>query len=347
MIEFELTQRQAEILRRVVEEFVATGQPVGSRGLVERAELHVSASTVRNELAELETLGLLTHPHTSAGRVPTDSGYRFYAAELLRVAEPRRSASGFPLDLTAVRSELESAMQQTTEMLAQATRLLALVSAPPLETTTVRHVEVLVLQAHVVMVVLITSTGGVAKGTFAFDDPIDLGLAAWAREYLNERIAGLGLGTVLLRRRLEDPALHAGERAFLARIRPVFSNLVGSADQRVYVGGAAGLIGDARGSEREACQQLLEVLERRAALLELLGETLEPRRAFVRVGGELEHAELHDVALVGATYGLATRPLGSVTLLGPVRMDYRKAIGSVRSAAAELSRFVEEVYEES
>src|SRR5919202_686995 len=135
----ELTPRQRAILRRVVEEYVATGQPVGSKTLVERAGLKVSSSTVRNELAELEALGLLTHPHTSAGRVPTEAGYRFYARELLDRLEPRPTR--FPLDLSE-RTGADSALEATKESLAQVTRLLALVSAPPLETSTVRHVEV-------------------------------------------------------------------------------------------------------------------------------------------------------------------------------------------------------------
>src|SRR6266542_6203416 len=113
----ELTQRQQEILRRVVQEFVATGQPVGSKSLVERSGLRVSPSTVRSELAELEAKGLLTHPHTSAGRVPTERGYRFYAAGLLERLEPRPGA--FPLDLTTVRREVDSALQSTTDMLSR------------------------------------------------------------------------------------------------------------------------------------------------------------------------------------------------------------------------------------
>ncbi len=342
----QLTPRQREILRRVVEEYVATGQPVGSKGLVERAELDVSPSTVRNELAELEGFGLLTHPHTSAGRVPTDRGYRLYAADLLERLEPRPSG-GPSLAAPAVRTELEAVMQEATETLADATRLLALVSAPPLATTTVRHVEVLLLQPQVALVVLITSTGGVSKRTVAFDAPVDTGLAAWAREYLNETVAGLQLGSGLLRRRLDDPSLSPRERAFLAELAPVFTASTAADDQRVFVGGAAGLLGDVRADEREACRHLLEMLERRAALLELLGESLDPRRPVVRLGDELDASGLHDVAIVGSGYGLATRTLGSVSLLGPVRMDYDKAIRAVRAAAVELSRYVESVYEES
>ena len=126
---------------------------------------------MRNELAELESLGLLTHPHTSAGRIPTDAGYRLYAEGVLERQEPRPAR--FPLDLTSMRSEVEPALQSTTEMLSQVTRLLALVSAPGLETASVRHVEVLLLQPSVVMVVTITSTGGVAKKLITFERAVD------------------------------------------------------------------------------------------------------------------------------------------------------------------------------
>ncbi|MEK6275017.1 MAG: heat-inducible transcriptional repressor HrcA [Actinomycetota bacterium] len=341
----ELTERQREILRRVVEEYVEKGQPVGSRSLVERAGMTVSPSTVRGDLAELERLGLLTHPHTSAGRVPTETGYRFYADALLQRLEPRPSP--FPLDFAAARSELEAALQETTETLSQATRLLALVSAPALQTATVRHVEVLVLQPQVLMVVVITSTGGVSKRVFALSEPLDTGLALWAGEYLNERLAGLELGSAKLRSRFEDPSLARSELEILELLRPAFTELADGLEQRLFVGGAASLLGEVRADELEACQRLLETLEKRAAILEMLGETIGSRRPYVRVGGELDNPALRDVSLVGASYGLANRTLGAVSLLGPLRMDYEKAIRSVRAAAHELSRFVESVYEDN
>jgi heat-inducible transcriptional repressor len=343
-MEVELTPRQLDILRRVVESYVATGRPVGSKSLVAGSRLGVSASTVRNELAELEGLGLLTHPHTSAGRVPTEAGYRVYVDGLLDRLEPRPAA--LPLDFAAGRSEVEVALRETTEMLSRFTRLLALASAPPLETTTVRHVEVLLLQPQVVVVVVITSTGEVTKRTLTFGEPVDPGLAKWADDYLNERVAGLQLGSHVLRQRFSDPGLSPRERAFLELIAPTFTELVRS-EERLFVGGAAGLLARVRPDELEACRRVLEALEQRATLLGMLGEALDPRRPFVRVGLELENAALRNVSLVGASYGLTGRTLGAVSLLGPVRMDYDKAIRSVRAAAHELSRFVAGVYEEN
>jgi heat-inducible transcriptional repressor len=338
----ELSERKRDLLRRVVEEYVATGEPVGSKTLVERSGLSLSPSTVRNELAELESLGLLTHPHTSAGRIPTEAGYRFYAEAVLERQEPRPAP--FPLDLTAMRSEVEDALQSTTEMLSQVTRLLALVSAPRLETASVRHVEVLLLQPSVVMVVTITSNGGVAKKLITFDRPVDAGLAAWANEYLNERLTGVGIGSHVLRTRIDDTGLTGHEREFVDALRPALADLASPTARSLYVGGAASLLDDARADELEACRRLLSVLEKRAAVLELMTESFEVRRPYVRIG--LDHPGLHEVALVGATYGLPTRRLGSIGLLGPVRMDYDKAVRTVRAAAFELSRLVEAAYEE-
>jgi heat-inducible transcriptional repressor len=338
----ELSARKQAILRRVVEEFVATGQPVGSKWIVERSELDVSSSTVRGELAELEGLGLLTHPHTSAGRIPTENGYRLYADSLVDALDGRPGP--FSVDLSAMRNELEEALRRTTEALSEATHLLAVVSAPSIESAAVRHVEVLQLHPRTVMVVVITASGGVSKRAFEFDTPIDPGLVEWAREYLNETAAGLRLGGSALRRQFEDPSLTLRERAFLETIRPAFADLLGQ-DTQLYVGGAASLLGDVRGDELEACQRLLEVLERRHAVLSLLSDALDPRRTVVRVGPEVGGEELRDVSYVGSTYGLSTRSLGAVALVGPLRMDYEKAIQSVRAAAFELSRLVEDVYE--
>ena len=341
----QLTPRKREILRLVIEEYVASGQPVGSRALVERSGLGFSASTVRGELAELETLGLLTHPHTSAGRTPTESGYRLYAEELVDTLEGRPEALG--VDLRSMRNEIEQALRTTTEMLSDATRLLALVSAPSLETASIRHVEVLKLQPTSVMVVVITSTGGVTKQVFHLDEPVDPGLVAWAGEYLEEAIVGERLGSRAVRRRLEAPELAPRERMFLSLIGQTLLEVGAEAGPEVFVGGTAGLVGGARAEEVEATMRLVELLERRAAVLELLSEALEPQRPIVHVGPAFAGADLSSVSLVGATYGIRSTPLGAVGLVGPLRMDYEKAIRTVRAAAFELSRFVEDVYEDS
>ena len=345
MAEGELTPRQARILSLVVAEYIATGHPVGSRTLVESGAIAASPSTVRYELAELEARGLLGHPHTSAGRVPTDAGYRHYVEHLL--AQPQPLAPLAPFDLSAARSEIDAALRTTTEMLSQVTSLLALVSAPPLETTVIRHVEVLLLQPQVVMVVAITSTGGVTKRIFPFESPVDPGLADWAGVYLNEQLTGMRLGARMLHQKLVDPGLSPRERAFLDVLRPAFTELVDvDEEHRLYIGGASRLVSGMRLADVAEIDALMRLLEERAALLQLLRGALDSKRLYLRIGAELEMPQVRGLSLVAANYGLPARNLGTVSLIGPTRMDYATAIRAVRAAARVLSEFVEEVYEE-
>jgi heat-inducible transcriptional repressor len=237
---------------------------------------------------------------------------------------------------------VEEALQATTEMLSQVTQLLALVSAPPLRAATVRHVDVLQLHPTVVMVVVITSSGGVAKHRYTFAEPVDPGLVTWAGDYLRERLGGVRLRSHMLARAFEEPALSPRERAFVATVRSAFDDV--EDDRELYVGGAAGLLDDLRTEEIGAYRSLIDALEKRAALLDVLATSLRRDRPFAHVGEDQHSSGLHDLALVGATYGFANQTLGAVSLLGPLRMDYEKALRSVRAAAYELSRFVEEVY---
>jgi heat-inducible transcriptional repressor len=338
----DLTPRQQQILLHVVAEYIATGHPVGSKSLVEQGVVEASSSTVRYELAELEGRGLLDHPHTSAGRIPTDAGYRLYAEGLLE-----RHVPALPLgvDLLAMQREIDSALRTTTEMLSQVTHLLAVVTAPPLEAAEIRHVEVLRLQPQVVMVVVITSTGGVTKRIVPFRSPIDAKLVEWAGEYLNEQLTDVRLSSRVLRQRLFDPGLGASERGFLEAIEPAFAELIDVSDQAVYVGGTSALMAQIRWSDIAEINQLMRTLEERASLLELLHEALDSDRLYLRIGAETGVPELRRLAVVAANYGLVTRNLGTVSLIGPTRMDYARVIGAVRGAAAALSEFVEDVYE--
>jgi heat-inducible transcriptional repressor len=337
-----LTERQELVLRKVVEEYLDGGAPVGSKALA--AEVRWGPSTIRNELANLEELGLLAHPHTSAGRVPTQAGYRYFVDRLLPREKPDPTHPG--LSLSLVRRELDEAMRVTTEALSQVTNLLAIVTAPPIETSTIRHIEVLVLQPQVLMVVVITSTGGVTKRLFTFARPVDPGLADWAASYLNERLVGIGLGARMLHQRLHDPSLSSTESDFLDALAPVFTELEESGQVSMYVDGTARLLSAERLGDISELNALMDMLERRVSLLELLRATLANRDVLVRIGTENKNPALRSLALVAAGYGLPQRRLGAVSVIGPLRMDYGRAIRAVREAAAQLSNFIAEIYDE-
>jgi heat-inducible transcriptional repressor len=340
----ELTARQSVVLRSVVEAHVSLGQPVGSKWLAENCAMPWGPSTIRAELAKLEEMGLLQHPHTSAGRVPTDHGYRLYADSLLD--EGGTELEKPVVRLPAMRAEVDEAMRATTEQLSQVTNLLAIVSAPPIGTTTIKHVEVLLLQPQVAMVVVITSTGGVTKRVISYRRAVDPGLVNWAHSYLNEVLGGMAVGARMLHSKLRAPDLSDAERAFLATLEPAFTELDETAEDNLYVGGAARLMSEDRLQELSQINDLMKVLERRVVLLSMLRSALEEPRVYLRIGAENEAPELRSWSVVAANYGIPRRNLGAVSVVGPTRMDYPTAIASVRQAAAELSRFVGELYDE-
>jgi heat-inducible transcriptional repressor len=329
----------------VVDAHVQRGEPVGSKWLAEQPTVTWSPSTIRYELAELEDRGYLDHPHTSAGRVPTDAGYRLFADSLLREGPLPGAGGPFELELSTMRREVDAAMRVTTETLSHMTDLLAAISAPPLHTATIRRVELLLLQQHVALVVIITSTGAVTKRAFTFEEALDPGLADWAASYLNERLGGTDLGALTLRSKLESPELSVREREFLHAIAPAFSDLAETVEQTVYVEGAARLVAGRKFDDLAEMNDLLRMLERRVSLLTVLRSALDEPSIYLRIGGENQEPELRSASIVAANYGLGHRSLGTVSVIGPVRMDYRRAIGSVRAAARALSGFVEEVYE--
>ncbi|HYM54353.1 MAG TPA: heat-inducible transcriptional repressor HrcA [Solirubrobacteraceae bacterium] len=341
-----LSARQERILCKVVDDYLRTGQPVASRSIAADAELDCGSSTVRNELALLEEYGLLAHPHVSAGRVPTDAGHRFVVDRLLSSGQapvvPARR-----LELSLMRREVEEAVRATTETLSRMTNMLAVISVPSLNSTTIRRIEVLALQPQVVLVVIITSTGGVSKMLATFERAVDPGLVAWAGEYLNERLVGLELGARMIQQRLVEPSLSATELSFLERFSPAFGELAGGAEDSLYVEGTARLFSSAQIEDASQVNELIGLLERRVALLRVLRAALGEPGVYVRIGHENELPAMRSLALVATAYGMARRKLGTVSVIGPVRMDYAGAIATVREAAQELSRFVEDTYAEN
>ncbi len=340
-----LTSRQERILCKVVDDYLRTAQPVASRSIAADPDLDCGPSTVRNELALLEEQGLLAHPHVSAGRVPTDAGHRYVVNRMLSSQQALPAAPR--LELTLIRRELDHAMRATSETLSQMTNLLAVVSAPSMTTATIRHIEVLALQPQVVLVVIITSTGNVSKMLAAFDGPVDPGIVSWAGEYFNERLVGLGLGARMLQQRLHDPSLSTRELAFLERFAPAFGELASEDEDALYVEGAARLFESGQFANATEVNELIDLLERRVALLRVLRTALGEPGIYVRIGRENELPAMRSLALVATGYGMGRRKLGTVSLIGPVRMDYAGAIATVREAAHELSRFVEDTYAEN
>jgi len=230
--------------------------------------------------------------------------------------------------------------------MSRVTNLLALVLAPRVSGARLSHVELLALQPHQLMYVFIVSTGAVMKGAIDWPQPIDAGLVAWARTYLNETLDDQALTARLVRRVLDNPDLNPREVAFLRALMPAFERLVDEQYQEeLYVGGTARLLAEPRLEDVSSLRDLLSLLEERFVLLQVLRAALSSGTVVVRIGSEHEAAALQPFSVVAASYGLPQRRLGTVSVVGPTRMDYEMAIATVRETAQLLSELVGERYE--
>ncbi|HSV66848.1 MAG TPA: heat-inducible transcriptional repressor HrcA [Mycobacteriales bacterium] len=330
-----LEDRKLEVLRAIVEDFVSTREPVGSKSLVERHNLGVSPATVRNDMAALEEEGYITQPHTSAGRIPTDKGYRLFVDRLSQL-KPLT-----PAEKRAIQTFLEGAVDlddvlyRTVRLLAQLTRQVAVVQYPSLSRSVVRHLEVVHLAAGRLMVVLITDTGRVEQRIVELpvgvSDEDVLGL----RHTLNAKLKGRSLA--------ETPDIVAGlPDAVVPSLRPVMTVLVGvlletlveRQEARVMLGGTANLTRSAL--DFPSIRPVLEALEEQVVLLRLLEESDNPSRVHVSIGEENEFEGLRTASVISVAYGLEDRTLGGLGVLGPTRMDY----GSTMSTVSAVARYV-------
>ncbi len=335
--------RKLAVLRAIVEDYVATEEPVGSKTLVERHSLGVSPATVRNDMAALEEEGFITQPHTSAGRVPTDKGYRLFVDRLTTVktmsAAEKRAITTF-LDGAV---DLDDVVHRSVRLLAQLTRQVAVVQYPTLSGSTVRHIDVIALTESRLLLVLILSTGRVEQRLVELRESLDEDQLAQLRSRLNlaavgERIADASVALLSLPDEVPHP-----DRTRTAHVVAALCEAMSDhrSDARVAVGGAANLAryGD---SFDTAVRPLLEALEEHVVLLRLLGEASSGGTVTVRIGHEGPFQELSATSVVASGYGPGEDALASLGIVGPTRMDYPATIAAVRAVARYVSRILDE-----
>ena len=335
-----MSVRRLEILRAIVDEYVSTQEPVGSKSIAARSGLGISPATIRNEMAVLEDEGLITHPHTSAGRIPTDLGYRVFVDKLATV-KPLSSA-----ERRAIETFLEGALDlddvvlRTVRLLADVTKQVAVVQYPSMVKSRVRHVELVALTPSRLMMILITDSGRVEQRVLELAaDVTDLFLST-LRNQLNNAVMGQRLPDVADRISGILESYSASDRKNVA---VVISALIEMAmerpEEKVVLAGTANL---ARFSEdfSTSIHPVLEALEEQVVLLRLLGDAGE--NVQVRIGTEQSERNLRTTSLVTVGYGATDSPLGALGVLGPTRMDYAGSIAAVSAVARYVGRYLNE-----
>ncbi len=331
--------RRLDVLRAIVEDYVATQEPVGSKALVERHRLGVSPATVRNDMAALEDEGYIMQPHTSAGRIPTDRGYRLFVDSLDRVkplsAAERRAIEGF---LTGV-VDLDEVIQRTVRLLAQVTRQVAVVRYPLLSTSTVRQIELVPLSQTRLVLLVVSSSGRVDQSIIEVVQPLTDDDVADLRTRLNNVASGRLMADVpgLLADLTEagDEATRESVAAIVAGLSDV---LLAQREDRLVIGGAANLA--AKGSDVYVAS-VLEALEEQVVLLHLFDQVEDPSTVTVRIGAENEERKLQTTSTVSSVYGVG-QTSAQLGVVGPTRMDYPATMSTVAAVARYLSRFLSE-----
>ncbi|GAA2776675.1 heat-inducible transcriptional repressor HrcA [Saccharopolyspora taberi] len=333
-------ERRFEVLRAIVADYVSTNEPVGSKALVDRHNLGVSSATVRNDMATLEEEGLIAQPHTSAGRIPTDKGYRLFVDRLHEIkpltGAERRAIQAFLEGAL----DLDDVMRRSVRLLAQLTQQVAVVQYPTLTRSTVRHVEVVTITPARLMLVLITDTGRVDQRMVDLGDVITDDDVSRMRGVLNSAMA---------EKRLADASAAVAElpdqappelRDAMTRVCSVLiESLVEHPEERMVLGGTPNLTRNVTDFPN-SLRQVLEALEEQVVVLKLLAAARDSRTVTVRIGMENEAAEMQTTSVVSTGYGSHGMVLGGMGVVGPTRMDYPGTMAAVRAVAAYVGEIL-------
>jgi heat-inducible transcriptional repressor len=335
-----LDDRKLAVLRAIVEDFVSTNEPVGSKTLVDRHNLDVSPATIRNDMAVLEEQGYIVQPHTSAGRIPTDQGYRLFVDRLSGVkplsAAERRAIETF----LAGAYDLDSIVMRTVRLLAQLTRQVAVVQYPSLTRSRVRHIELVPLSERRLLLVLITDTGRVEQRTVELPGEIGDESITQLRAVLNACLDGRRLADVAsVVAELPERVSSIEQPNAAAVFSVIVDTVVERHEERIVVGGAANLT---QADFSRGLHEVLEALEEQVVLMRLLGESGDQAAVTVRIGSENEVDGLRSTSLVATGYGAGNQALARLGVLGPTRMDYPTAMGAVRAVARYVGQILAE-----
>ncbi len=341
-----LDDRKKQILKVVTDDYIASGEPVGSRTIARRYDLGLSPATIRNEMADLEESGFLEQPHTSAGRVPSERGYRYYVDALMA----RKSLSEKELEviygeLDQYHEEIESLIHQTSKILVQMTQYPGLVLSPQLQTAIFKHIQLVKLSKSTILVVIVTDTGFVENKMIELQQEISSDELDRLSVLLNQRLRDLSVRDLQLNHFMDlNSELVFHDQLFNEAIKVLIKSLSdrNKNGERVYIEGTAKILEQQEFLDLQKLKPLMGVLEEENRLYKLLYKDVIAKSK-VKIGHENEDQVIQDCSVVTASYEIAGRAVGVIGVLGPTRMDYAKVLPIVEGTASVLSELLSQI----
>lgn len=337
-----IDDRKQIILKAVVTDYVATAEPVGSHTLMSRYQFGVKSATIRNELAELADLGYLYQPHTSAGRVPSDRGYRYYVDKLMEDPNlPSSEAVQAKDRLTPHRTEVDIILEKTCRILSDLAHYTSLATHPSVRDAAISHISVVRVGRRKLLAVMVLSNGRVIHELLETDESLDSLDPVRATNYMMEKLAGRSMEAFEAASpepmRDTDPELGK----LLSKVRGLIRREVESAGEtEIHLEGASYIMQQPEFKDVERLEAVLSVLEQQSVLYKLISTAYLGPEVTVMIGSENPVSQMRDCSFVGAKYRIAGRAAGTIGLLGPTRMDYRRAVSAVEFMARNLGELL-------
>lgn len=336
-----LDKRKLQVLHAIIRNYVMTGEPVGSRTISKDYDLGVSSATIRNEMSDLEDLGFLVQPYTSAGRIPSDRGYRLYVNEVLPFLEKEVDEYGTMVrDINQKVSRIEELLKTTLKILSNTTNYTSIAIAPQTDNRVLEKVQVVKIDRHRIMVILVSDSGSIQNEIFRVEDDIDEDKLSIINNFLNSKLNGARLSEV--ESRIQDEEKFKSQNPVVDLILPIVKGSLRSVeDAELYYEGIANMLNFPEYSDVEKIKQFLGFMEDKDKVFRLMAEAPSGELE-VKIGSENLDEELKNCSLITAVYSIDGNTIGKLGVIGPTRMDYLRIMAIIKSVTQELNQIIRE-----
>lgn len=343
----ELDERKRIILGAVIESYIENAEPVGSRTIAKRKQLNISPATVRNEMADLEEMGLLEQPHTSAGRIPSDLGYRIYVDKLMKRYKLTAGEINHMRSLMQLRiSEMETLIKEITNIYSRLIDYTVIATMPEQKQETIKHFQIMPIDEHNILLIIVTDSKGVKETKITLSRPINLYDAVQISSILNEKLAGLPCENININTIMKlQTELSEYDEIIQPILKFVYESISSEENSRIFYGGMVNLLNFPEYSNVNRAKELLEYLDNRSNLQKVIA-TKESEKVRIIIGSENNAIELNDCSIILSPYQIDGQTMGTIGFIGPTRMNYSKAVSNIEYLTKQLNQLSENSMEE-